>query len=134
MEHEITKRMNPFNDVPDKQALDDLIKRLFTDDENTEVDRDFYGPDIHNVVLGWNAATDHARSNIANWRTRAGAWQDSAGNWVSGRDVLHAGSTGFCLEARDIAPSEQQYYVLICAAEDRGEKYPMTQTFWTREQ
>ena len=71
---------------------------------------------------------------ITKWRKRAGAWQDSAGNWVSGRDVLHAGSTGFCLEARDIAPSEQQYYVLICAAEDRGEKYPMTQTFWTREQ
>jgi hypothetical protein len=72
---------------------------------------------------------------ITKWRTRAGAWQDRAGNWVSGRDVLSAGSTGFCIEACDIAPSEQQFYVLICAQEDRCDTcYPMTQTFWTREQ
>ena len=74
-------------------------------------------------------------ATIVKSRTRAGAWQDSAGNLESGRDVLSAGSTGFCIEACDIAPSEQQYYVLICAQEDRGDtRFPMTQTFWTREQ
>jgi hypothetical protein len=49
--------------------------------------------------------------------------------------VMCARSTGFCLEACDIAPSEQQYYVLICAQEDRCDTcYPMKQTFWTKEQ
>ena len=119
----------------DKQALADLIKRLFTDDENTEVDHDFYGPDIHCVVLGWHAAIGHARSDIAKWHTRAGAWQDSAGNWVSGRDVMRGRSTGVGREARNIAPSDGHLYVLICAAEDRCDtRYPMTETFWTREQ